>query len=106
LATLYLNDLADVVRDAVDNRFEFVRYAEQLAGSQATFDPLAQALAAPPTLVDDILRALTLEVMTKHQPQMVLLPCLFRGPFTLHFESRKPSRPITQRFELRWAAVL
>ena len=79
LATLYLNDLADVVRDAVDNRFEFVRYAEQLAGSQAPFDPLAQALAAPPTLVDDILRALTLEVMTKHQPQMVLLSVPFPG---------------------------
>ena len=28
LATLYLNDLADVLRDAVDPRFEFVRYAE------------------------------------------------------------------------------
>jgi len=32
LATLYLNDLADVLRDAVDPRFEFVRYAESLAG--------------------------------------------------------------------------
>src|SRR5690606_18259585 len=30
LATLYLNDLADVLRDAVDTRFEFVRYAESL----------------------------------------------------------------------------
>ena len=42
LATLYLNDLADVVRDAVDSRFEFVRYAESLAASQATFDLLAE----------------------------------------------------------------
>ena len=79
LATLYLNDLADVLRDAVDSRFEFVRYGEQLAGSQATFDPLAQALAAPPTLVDDTLRALTLSVMTKHQPQLVLLSVPFPG---------------------------
>ena len=31
IATLYLNDLADVVRDAIDPRFEFVRYAESLA---------------------------------------------------------------------------
>ena len=31
LATLYLNDLADVIRDAVDHRFEFVRYAESIA---------------------------------------------------------------------------
>jgi hypothetical protein len=79
LATLYLNDLADVVRDAVDSRFEFVRYAEHLAGSQATFDPLAHALAAPPTLVDDTLRALTIKVMTKHEPQLVLLSVPFPG---------------------------
>ena len=31
LATLYLNDIADVLRDAADPRFEFVRYAESLA---------------------------------------------------------------------------
>ena len=79
LATLYLNDLADVLRDAVDSRFEFVRYAESLAGSQATFEPLAQALAAPPTLVDDILRQLTCRAMDKHQPQMVLLSVPFPG---------------------------
>ena len=79
LATLYLNDLADVLRDAVDSRFEFVRYAEQLAGSQATFEPLAQALAATPTLVDETLQALTLAVIAKHQPQLVLLSVPFPG---------------------------
>ncbi len=79
LATLYLNDLADVLRDAVDSRFEFVRYAEQLAGSQATFEPLAQALQAPHTLVDDTLQVLTLEVVTRHQPQLVLLSVPFPG---------------------------
>ena len=35
LATLYLNDLADVIKDGVDPRFEFVRYGESLAASQA-----------------------------------------------------------------------
>jgi len=79
LATLYLNDLADVLRDAVDSRFEFVRYAESLAGSQATFEPLAQALAAPPSLVDETLRQLTLQALAKHQPQMVLLSVPFPG---------------------------
>ena len=49
LATLYLNDLADVLRDAVDEGFEFVRYAERLAASQPSFDALAEALAQPPT---------------------------------------------------------
>jgi hypothetical protein len=79
LATLYLNDLADVLRDAVDSRFEFVRYAEQLAGSQATFEPLALALAAAPTLVDSTLQALTLAVIAKHKPQLVLLSVPFPG---------------------------
>jgi len=79
LATLYLNDLADVLRDAVDPRFEFVRYAESLAGSQPTFDPLAQALAAPMNLVDETLHALTLEAIDRHAPTVVLLSVPFPG---------------------------
>ena len=79
LATLYLNDLADVLRDAVDPRFEFVRYAEQLAAAQASFEPLAQALAAPPTLIDQRLQALTLEALQRHQPTVVLLSVPFPG---------------------------
>jgi len=62
IATLYLNDLADVLRDAVDERFAFVRYAESLASSQPTFEPMAAALAAPFTLVDEILHTLTLAI--------------------------------------------
>ncbi|MFT3812900.1 MAG: radical SAM protein [Acidovorax sp.] len=79
LATLYLNDLADVLRDAVDPRFEFVRYAESLAGSQPTFNPLAEALAALPTLVDEALQTLTLEAVERHQPTVVLLSVPFPG---------------------------
>jgi Radical SAM superfamily len=79
LATLYLNDLADVLRDCVDSRFEFVRYAEHLAGSQASFDALHEALHAKPTLVDDTLAQLTLQSIDKHQPQLVLLSVPFPG---------------------------
>jgi hypothetical protein len=79
LATLYLNDLADVVRDAVDPRFEFVRYAESLAMSQPSFDPLAQALAAPLNLVDRTLERLTREALAQHQPTVVLLSVPFPG---------------------------
>ena len=79
LATLFLNDLADVLRDAVDDRFEFVRYGESLASSQASFDPLAKALAAPQTFIDQVLHALTLETFENHQPQVVLLSVPFPG---------------------------
>ena len=79
LATLYLNDIADVLRDAVDSRFEFVRYAESLAGSQASFDALAQALAAPLNLVDRTLVALALDSVKRHAPTLVLLSTPFPG---------------------------
>ena len=79
LATLYLNELADILRDAVDARFEFVRYAETLAMSQPTFEPLAAALAAAPTLVDDYLQALSLEAIATHAPQVVLISVPFPG---------------------------
>jgi hypothetical protein len=79
LATLYLNDIADVLRDAVDPRFEFVRYAEQLATSQPSFDPLAQALAAPPNLIDRTLQRLAVEAIERHAPTLVLLSVPFPG---------------------------
>ncbi len=78
-ATLYLDDLADVLREAVDARFEFVRYAESLAQSQATFNPLAQALAAAENLVDRTLRELTLGAVRRHAPNVVLVSTPFPG---------------------------
>ena len=78
-ATLYLNDIADVLREAVDPRFEFVRYAERLAASAPSFDPLATALAAPHTLIDEWLHAITLEAIGRHKPDIVLLSVPFPG---------------------------
>jgi radical SAM superfamily enzyme YgiQ (UPF0313 family) len=79
LATLYLNDIADVLREAVDSRFEFVRYAESLAQSQPTFDPLAAALGEAPNLVDRQLRELTLAAIERHRPTVVLVSVPFPG---------------------------
>jgi radical SAM superfamily enzyme YgiQ (UPF0313 family) len=79
LATLYLNDLSDVLRDAVDARFEFVRYAESLASSQPTFTPLADALMAKLTLMDIHLQMLTSQAIERHQPTLILLSVPFPG---------------------------
>ncbi len=79
LATLYLNDIADVLRDAVDARFEFVRYGEQLAASQPSFEPLAAALAEPPNLIDRRLHDLTLHALKRHAPTIVLVSVPFPG---------------------------
>jgi hypothetical protein len=79
IATLYLNDLADVIRDAIDPRFEFVRYAESLAASQPTFDQLQTALSAPHNLVDASLHELTLGTLSQYQPTLVLITAPFPG---------------------------
>ena len=78
-ATLYLNDLADVLREGVDPRFEFVRYAESLAQSQPSFDPLAEALAAPKTLVDETLEKLAIAAVDREKPDILLLSTPFPG---------------------------
>ncbi|MDE2369990.1 MAG: radical SAM protein [Burkholderiales bacterium] len=79
LATLYLNDIADALRDAVDARFEFVRYGESLARAQASYDALAAALAAPTNLVDATLQRLALEAVERHRPTLVLVSVPFPG---------------------------
>jgi hypothetical protein len=79
MATLYLNDIADVIKHAIDDRFEFVRYAESLAASQPHFDPLATALTEPQTLLDTMLETLTLAAIERHQPTLVLVSVPFPG---------------------------
>ena len=79
IATLYLNDLGDVIRDAADARFEFVRYAESLAASQPTFDHLHDALNAPHSLVDATLHQLAVKALSQHEPTLVLISAPFPG---------------------------
>src|SRR5690242_297301 len=51
LASLYIDDLADAIRDGISPEFELARYGERLAASQPTFDPMLEALEGEPTLV-------------------------------------------------------
>lgn len=79
LASLFIDDLADVVRDGVDPRFELSRYGEKLAASATTFDALAEALAGPPSLVDKMLDALADEIVRERAPDLVGLTLPFPG---------------------------
>lgn len=65
LASLYVDDLADVWRLGVDPRFELARYGERLAASAASFDPLHAALTGEPTLIDTTLDELTRELIAQ-----------------------------------------
>ncbi|HXC58906.1 MAG TPA: hypothetical protein VN645_06295, partial [Steroidobacteraceae bacterium] len=79
LASLYVDDLADVWRIGIDPRFELARYGERLAASAASFDPLQTALDAEPTLVDEALDELTAEMLAAQKPDVVAISAPFPG---------------------------
>jgi radical SAM superfamily enzyme YgiQ (UPF0313 family) len=78
LASLYIDDLADVWRVGIDPRFELARYGERLAASAMSFEPLHEALAGEPTLVDTTLDELTRELITQ-PPDVVAMTAPFPG---------------------------
>jgi len=79
LASLYIDDLGDAVRDGIDPRFELSRYAEQLADSAPSFDALHEALEGPPSLIDEMLDELSAELIAHHRPDVVGLTVPFPG---------------------------
>lgn len=80
LASLYVDDLTDVIRDGIDPRFDLSRYAEKLALSAPTFDPIRRDLERKkPTLVDRLLDQLVKETLSKYRPDVVGLTVPFPG---------------------------
>lgn len=43
LATLYIQDLADLIREKIAPEFDIIRYAEQIAIAATTFDPVIES---------------------------------------------------------------
>jgi radical SAM superfamily enzyme YgiQ (UPF0313 family) len=79
IATMYLEDLGNLIKETIDPHFGFSRYAESLGRSANTFDELYAALNAPVTYLDTIL----LEILEKHiqkvQPKLVCISVPFPG---------------------------
>jgi radical SAM superfamily enzyme YgiQ (UPF0313 family) len=79
LASLYIDDVADAIRDGVAPDFELARYGERLAASAPTFDPLRDALEGKASVVDKMLDELALELLATHEPDVVGLTAPFPG---------------------------
>ena len=79
LATLYLEDISDLIVEAVDPNFGFSRYAEQIAVAASSFDELENALHTPNSLIDDILIKLLKQKVEEYQPTVVGLSVPFPG---------------------------
>ncbi|HEX7501041.1 MAG TPA: radical SAM protein, partial [Polyangia bacterium] len=78
-ASLFLDEIADAVREGLDDRFELARYAEHLAADAAGFDPLARSLTRRPTLLDRWIDELAEVAFTAHRPRLVGLTVPFPG---------------------------
>ena len=79
LATLYLEEISDLIIEAVDPHFGFSRYAERLGRSASTFHALHQALDAPLTYIDDLLVALLESKIQQEKPNLVAITAPFPG---------------------------
>lgn len=79
IATMYLEDLGDFIKENIDEHFGFSRYAERLGRSANRFDELYEALQQPLSMID----ALTIEKLEAHlqaaNPKLVALSVPFPG---------------------------
>lgn len=79
LATMYLEDLSDLIKECVDEHFGFSRYAEKLGRSAGSFDELYNELQKEYTFIDTILINILTQRMKDVQPQLVALSIPFPG---------------------------
>jgi radical SAM superfamily enzyme YgiQ (UPF0313 family) len=79
IATMYLEDLGNLIKETIDPHFGFSRYAESLGRSANTFDELYAALNAPVTYLDTILLEILEQHIQKVQPKLVCISVPFPG---------------------------
>ncbi|MGL6179608.1 MAG: B12-binding domain-containing radical SAM protein [Tannerellaceae bacterium] len=79
LCTLYLEDLGDLITEAVDPHFGFSRYAEQLGRCASSFDALQAELEKPLTVIDNLLITQLKQQMEQHNPTLVGITIPFPG---------------------------
>ncbi len=79
IATMYLEDLSDLLQECIDEHFGFSRYAEKLGRSANSFDGLYEALQQPFTYVDELLVKILDQRISEVQPKLVALSVPFPG---------------------------
>jgi radical SAM superfamily enzyme YgiQ (UPF0313 family) len=79
LATLYLEDLSDFIKECVDENFGFSRYAEKLGTSANSFDILYNSLQNKATYIDQITLSILKEKLEYIQPKLVCFSVPFPG---------------------------
>jgi Radical SAM superfamily len=79
LSTLYLEDIGDLIQQTVGPNFGFSKYAERIAQTAVSFDPIEQALQQPTDWMDAQLIACLQSHFQAFTPQMVAFTVPFPG---------------------------
>lgn len=79
IATMYLEDLSDLIVECIDPHFGFSRYAEKLGRSANSFDELYQALQQPLSFIDELLIDILARRMDTIRPKLVAVSVPFPG---------------------------
>jgi radical SAM superfamily enzyme YgiQ (UPF0313 family) len=79
LATLYIEDISDLIKECVDPHFGFSRYAERLGRSANSFDEIYQLLQHEYSYIDLLLVKILEIKMTLVSPKLVAISVPFPG---------------------------
>ncbi len=79
IATMYLEDISDLIKECVDEHFGFSRYAEKLGRYANSFDELYRSLQSKNTFIDEILLTILETRWEEIQPQLVAISVPFPG---------------------------
>lgn len=79
LATLYIEDIGDLIKDAITPYFGFGRYAEKLGMSAHSFAPIDEALERPDTIIDAWMIELLKNHIEQYGPDVVGITLPFPG---------------------------
>jgi len=93
-SSLYVDDLTDVIREGIDSRFELSRYAEKLAASAPSFNPILEALGKTPTLVDETLDSIWTDILKRESPEVIGMSLPFPGNVYAAFRMGKIAKAL------------
>ncbi len=79
LATLYLEDLSDFIKESVDPHFGFSRYAERLAMSANSFDTLYESLRSESSYITRLMVSILKLQIEAYSPTLVCISVPFPG---------------------------
>lgn len=79
LCTLYLEDLGDIITEAIDPNFGFSRYAERISRTATHFEPLAKSLKSKNSFVSQIMVKILKKHINQFKPDMVCISIPFPG---------------------------